>query len=127
MCSSDLGEKPYEVELFVGEVGEVASDDQIYRLTYDGQVADVHQYAVMGGAAETVAAYLQERYVEGAPLADALRLAVAALGHTETEDRVIEVADLEVAVLDRTRVQPRKFSRLSPARLEGLLTPVAGA
>ena len=55
------------------------------------------------------------------------RSAVAALGHTETEDRVIEVADLEVAVLDRTRVQPRKFSRLSPARLEGLLTPVAGA
>ena len=98
---SSGGEKPYEVELFVGEVGDTAADDQIYRLTYDGQVADVHQYAVMGGAAESVAAYLEERYVEGAPLGDALRLAIAALGHTDTEDRAIAVGDLEVAVLDR--------------------------
>ncbi|GAA4126235.1 proteasome subunit alpha [Nocardioides fonticola] len=119
---SSGGEKPYEVELFVGEVGDTAADDQIYRLTYDGQVADVHQYAVMGGAAESVAAYLEERYAEGAPLAEALKLAVAALGHTDTEDRAIAVGDLEVAVLDRTRVQPRKFARLAPARLESLLS-----
>lgn len=118
---SSGGEKPYEVELFVGEVGDTAADDQIYRLTYDGQVADVHQYAVMGGAAESVAAYLAERYAEGADLAAALRLAVAALGHTDSEDRQIAVGDLEVAVLDRTREQPRKFSRLAPARLESLL------
>ena len=118
---SSGGEKPYEVELFVGEVGDVAADDQIYRLTYDGQVADVHQYAVMGGDAESVASYLKERYAEGAPLAEALKLAVAALGHTESEDRVIAFGDLEVAVLDRTRVQPRKFVRLAPARLESLL------
>ena len=118
---SSGGEKPFEVELFVGEVGERASDDQIYRLTYDGQVADVHQYAVMGGAAESVAGYLEERYVEGASLSDALRLAVAALGHTDAEDRAIEASALEVAVLDRTRPQRRKFSRLSPARLVSLL------
>lgn len=115
------GEKPYEVELFVAETGDVAADDQLYRLTYDGQVADEHGFAVMGGAADVVAGYLRERYVEGAPLADALRLAVAALGHTDSEDRVIPVDDLEVAVLDRTRSQPRKFVRLRAARLEELL------
>ena len=81
---SSGGEKPYEVELFVAEIGEQASDDQIYRLTYDGQVADEHGFAVMGGAADVVAAYFKERYVEGASLEDALRLAVAALGHTPT-------------------------------------------
>src|SRR5919206_683033 len=59
---SSGGEKPYEVEIFVGEVGDEAEDDQIYRLTYDGQVADVHRYAVMGGAVDTVAQFLQERY-----------------------------------------------------------------
>ncbi|MBZ5733972.1 proteasome subunit alpha [Nocardioides sp. TRM66260-LWL] len=118
---SSGGEKPFEVELFVGEIGDTAADDQIYRLTYDGQVADVHQYAVMGGAAESVATYLQERYAEGASLGDALALAVAALGHTDAEDRSIAVDALEVAVLDRTRPQRRKFSRLSPARLESLL------
>lgn len=118
---SSGGEKPYEVEIFVGEIGDQASDDQIFRLTYDGQVADVHQYAVMGGAADSVSGYLKSRYTPGATLEDALRLAVAALGHTDTEDRVIPVGDLEVAVLDRTRVQPRKFLRLMPARLEALL------
>ncbi len=118
---SSGGEKPYEVELFVAEIGDTAADDQLYRLTYDGQVADEHGYAVMGGAADVVASHLKEHYAEGAALEDALRLAVAALGHSESEDRVIPVDDLEVAVLDRTRTRPRKFSRLSPARLESLL------
>ncbi len=79
---SSGGEKPYEVELFVAEIGDAPEDDQIYRLTYDGQVADEHGYAVMGGAADIVATYLKERYVEGSSLEDAVRLAVAALGHS---------------------------------------------
>jgi proteasome alpha subunit len=118
---SSGGEKPYEVEIFVAEIGESAADDQLFRLTYDGQVADEHGYAVMGGAAEVVSSYLKERYAEGSSLTDALRLAVAALGHTESEDRVIPARDLEVAVLDRTRSQPRKFSRIRPTGLEDLL------
>ena len=69
---SSGGEKPYEVEIFVAEIGDTPRTDQIYRLTYDGQVADEHGYAVMGGAADTVAAYLKEHYTEGASLADAL-------------------------------------------------------
>jgi len=118
---SSGGEKPYEVEIFVGEVGDTAAADQLYRLTYDGQVADEHGYAVMGGAADVVGGYLQERFTEGLSLGEALSLAVSALGHAESEDRVIPVKDLEVAVLDRTRSQPRKFLRLRPARLEELL------
>lgn len=118
---SSGGEKPYEVEIFVGEIGDTAADDQIFRLTYDGQVADVHQYAAMGGAADVVARYLSERYAAGASLEGALRLAVGALGHTDAEDRVIPVDDLEVAVLDRTRSRPRKFQRLMPTRLATLL------
>ncbi|MFT4263305.1 MAG: proteasome subunit alpha [Nocardioides sp.] len=118
---SSGAEKPYEVEIFVGEIGDTAAGDQLYRLRFDGQVADEHGYAVMGGAAEVVGAYLGERYAEGLDLAGTLRLAVAALGHTETDDRAIAVGDLEVAVLDRTRVQQRKFARLTPTRLESLL------
>ncbi|HWI42466.1 MAG TPA: proteasome subunit alpha [Nocardioides sp.] len=123
---SSGGEKPYEVEIFVAEIGDAPEDDQIYRLTYEGRVADEHRYAVMGGDADTVSAYLKEHYVPGATLEDALRVAVAALGHSakeggQTEDRVIPVEDLEVAVLDRTRTQPRKFRRILPARLEELL------
>ena len=118
---SSGGEKPYEVELFVAEVGDSAVDDQIYRLTYDGQVADVHGYAVMGGSVETVAGFLESRYQEALPLGEALRLAVASLGHTEGSDRVVPESDLEIAVLDRTRTQPRKFRRLRPHDLRRLL------
>ncbi len=118
---SSGGEKPYEVEIFVAEIGDEAADDQLYRLTYDGQVADVHGFSVMGGAADVVAGHLKEHYVAGASLADALHVAVAALGHSESEDRVIPVSDLEVAALDRTRAQPRKFLRLREPRLTRIL------
>ncbi|MDZ5662064.1 proteasome subunit alpha [Nocardioides sp. S-58] len=118
---SSGGEKPYEVEIFVAEIGDAAEDDQLYRLTYDGQVADEHGYAVMGGAADVVASHLAEHYVAGASLDDAIRVAVAALGHTESEDRVIPADDLEVAVLDRTRTRPRKFVRLRATRLAEVL------
>jgi proteasome alpha subunit len=118
---SSGGEKPYEVEIFVAEIGDTAADDQIYRLTYDGQVADAQGFAVMGGASETVASSLESNYREGASLNDALHVAVAALGHSDSGDRVIPVRDLEVAVLDRSRSQPRKFVRLRPDRLRDLL------
>ncbi len=118
---SSGGEKPYEVEIFVAEVGDAPADDQIYRLTYDGQVADEHGFAVMGGLADQVAAFLKERYQPGTELADAVRVAVEALGHGEGAVRVISATDLEVAVLDRTRSQQRKFQRLTDDRLATLL------
>ena len=43
-------QKPYEVEIVVAEVGRRAEDDQIYRLTYDGSVADEHGFVAMGGS-----------------------------------------------------------------------------
>ena len=107
------GEKPYEVELFVAEVGDDASGDQIYRLTYDGSVADVQGYAVMGGQTEQVETHLGEHYTEGLELTAAIRLAVESLGQDATPARTVPAADLEVATLDRTRPQPRKFKRLT--------------
>ena len=119
---SSGGEKPYEVELFVAEVGDEVADDQIFRLTYDGQVADEQDFAAMGGDAESVASYLKEHFTSGLPLDGAIRLAVAALGHTATDQRTIPAEDLEVAVLDRTRTLPRKFRRLSGDSLSGMLS-----
>ncbi len=122
---SSGGEKPYEVEIFVAEVGDSAADDQIYRLTYDGSVADVQGYAVMGGAVEPVNEYLEGHYSDGLGLAAALRLAVDALGHEGTTTREVNRERLEVAVLDRTRSQPRKFRRLTDARLADLFSQTA--
>jgi proteasome alpha subunit len=118
---SSGGEKPYEVEIFVAEVGDRAADDQVYRLTYDGQVADEHDYAVMGGSAEQAATYLKEHWTDGAGLDDSIRLAVAALGQDGNGGRTINAGDLEVAVLDRTRSQQRKFKRLTVAQLRRIL------
>ncbi len=107
------GEKPYEVELFVAEVGDDPSGDQIYRLTYDGSVADIQGYGVMGGQSEQVETHLGEHYSEGLDLTAAIRLAVESLGQDSTPARTVSAADLEVATLDRTRPQPRKFKRLT--------------
>ncbi|MGW0231022.1 proteasome subunit alpha [Actinopolymorpha singaporensis] len=119
---SSVAEKPYEVELFVAEVGETAEQDQIYRLTYDGSVADERGFAAMGGSAEQINAFLERRYQPGRSLSAALALAVEALGQDGNGTRRLDANQLEVAVLDRTRIQKRKFRRLVGPALERLLT-----
>ena len=114
--------KPYEVEIVVAEVGDRPGDDQLYRLTYDGSVAEEHGHVVMGGNSEPLAAYVRERHDPAASLEEVLRLGVGALAQTgpDGQPRTIRADDLEAAVLDRTRPR-RAFSRLVGARLERLL------
>ena len=106
--------KPYEVEMVIAEVGTTAEDDQIYRLTYDGSVADEHGFVAMGGSAEQISQGLAERYRDGLTLEEALRLAVELLGRDPVsgDQRSLTAAQLEVAVLDRARPR-RKFRRLT--------------
>src|ERR1700722_6464049 len=119
--------KPYEVELIIAEVGDRPEQDQIYRLTYDGSVADAQDFVVMGGPAEAVSTVLKRTYVPGATLGEVLRVAVDALGRDGTEPRTIAPNQLEVAVLDRNRKQDRKFRRLVGAQLARLLSDEPGA
>ena len=113
--------KPYEVEIVVAEVGDAPERDQIYRITFDGSVADEHGYVAMGGQADQVAAALKERYSEGLTLAGALGVALAALSGQESGDATqLTASQLEVAVLNRTG-EHRRFRRLTGARLEALL------
>jgi proteasome alpha subunit len=116
------GEKPYEVELFVGELGNDQSQDQVYRLMYDGSVADIQGFGVMGGQSEVVETHLGEHYTAGLALPDAIRVAVTALGQDTTPPRTVEASALEVAVLTRSRTQPRKFRRLSDADVAAALS-----
>jgi len=113
--------KPYEVEMTVAEVGETAAGDQLYRLTYDGSVADEQGYVVMGGNADAIAARLKDNHREGIELSEGLRVAVAAMTATDTgEARSLTAEALEVAVLDRTRPR-RKFRRLTDQQTAQLL------
>jgi proteasome alpha subunit len=112
--------KPYEVEIVVAEVGDTPERDQIYRITFDGSVADEHGYVAMGGEADRVAVALKERYADGMALADALGIALAALSSQANGGKEITAAQLEVAVLNRSG-EHRRFRRLTGARLEALL------
>src|SRR5579862_9599077 len=76
---SSGGEKPFEVELAVAEVGESPAADQLYRLTYDGSVADEEGLVVMGASAEEIGGVLREGRSDDMELGPALRLAVQAL------------------------------------------------
>jgi proteasome alpha subunit len=113
---SSGGEKPFEVEITVAEVGETPATDQLYRLTYDGSVADESGVVVMGGSAETIGVAVREGHREGISLAEGLQLAVSALSTSGGEPREILAGQLEVAVLDRTRSR-RTFRRLSDAAI----------
>ncbi|MDR7385441.1 proteasome alpha subunit [Promicromonospora iranensis] len=119
--------KPLEVEIVVAEVGATPEDDQIYRLTYDGTVADEHGFVVMGGQAEQLGRKVKDGWRENMSLGEALRLAVAALGSGEgSSSRTIEAAQLEVAVLERGRPR-RSFRRLARPVLADLLADGAEA
>jgi proteasome alpha subunit len=113
--------KPYEVELVVAEVGDTPAGDQMYRITFDGSVADEHGFVAMGGQADQVAGVLKERYAAGMSIEAALGAAIAALsGQGNGERNEINASQLEVAVLARGRAH-RSFRRVRGARLEELL------
>jgi proteasome alpha subunit len=117
---SSGGEKPFEVELTVAEVGETPQADQLYRLTYDGSVADEEGVVVMGASADEIGAALREGRRDDMDLGAALRLAVQALVGAESEAREVAADALEVAILDRSRPR-RTFRRLSDAAVAEML------
>jgi proteasome alpha subunit len=123
--------KPFEVELVVGEVGESPADDQIYRITFDGSVAEEHGFVAMGGQADQVAAVLKDHYEDGLPLVRALGAAIAGLagqggqGNGNGNSTELSASQLEVGILARDRAH-RTFRRLTGARLEVLLAEAAG-
>ena len=116
-------QKPYEVEICVAQVGATPEADELYRITYDGSVMDEPGFMAMGGSAEAISTVLKERHDVAADLATALALAVKGLGSVGGENgaaRELGAAQLEVAVLDRSR-KGRAFRRIAGAALETLL------
>ena len=116
------GQKPLEVEIVVAEVGATPDLDQMYRLTFDGSVADEQNYVSMGGSSESVLASLQNSWRSGMDFDAALRVAVQALSTEDSEatPRTLMPSQLEVAYLDRTK-PGRAFQRVSSESLAGIL------
>ncbi len=77
--------RPFEIEIVVAEVGADADSDQIFRLTYDGSVADEQGFVAMGGASATRPRNgLGTGWRPGMTLSEVLRLAVDVLGAVRT-------------------------------------------
>ncbi|MGK2882062.1 MAG: proteasome subunit alpha [Mycobacterium sp.] len=118
--------KPYEVELCVAEVAHYGESKapELYRITYDGSIADEPHFVVMGGTTEPIATALKDSYTENASLEEAVAIAVGALragiAGNGTETRTLAVSTLEVAILDANRPR-RAFRRITGSALENLL------
>ncbi|MCC9196688.1 proteasome subunit alpha [Arthrobacter sp. zg-Y820] len=76
--------KPFEVELAVAEVGTEPYEDHLYRLTFDGSIADESNFVVMGGQAEVVREALARTWNQDTGFPEAVRTAVAALSATRS-------------------------------------------
>ncbi|MDR3657773.1 MAG: proteasome subunit alpha [Mycobacterium sp.] len=119
--------KPYEVELCVAEVAHYGETrpPELYRILYDGSIADEPHFVVMGGTTEPIATALKDTFTENADLHDALHIAVEAL-RAESADNSsngqprLGVASLEVAILDASRPR-RAFRRITRSALQTLL------
>lgn len=150
-------QKPFEVELCVAEVamapqiearvearaglghdvdidrdearpgGTGAASDQLYRISYDGSIVDESRFIVMGGTTEPIAASLEESFVAGWSLAEALSASAAAVGAVgEDAPRELGPQQLEVAILDRFGTG-RRFRRLTDAEVGTALASVTHA
>ncbi len=109
--------KPMEVEILVAEVGYEPAGDELFHVLYDGVILDENRFTVIPGDDEAISTRLGEGWREGLTLAEALTVAVAALGGT---DRALVASDIEAAVLERG-ARRRAFRRLDEAELTTLL------
>ena len=121
-------QKPFEVELAVAEVGTTQAEDHLYRLTFDGSIADEHSFVVMGGQADKVSSVIGQGWRSSLSFAEAMNLAMAGLAppsESEEQAKALPAGALEVAVLDRhseeTRGSRRAFRRLNDADITALL------
>ncbi len=130
--------KPYEVELCVAEVAHYGETKppELYRILYDGSIADEPHFVVMGGTTEPIATALKDTFRENADLSEAVRIAVEALragsadgsgtsGGSGSDQPTLGVASLEVAVLDASRPR-RAFRRITGSALNALLPQPEG-
>lgn len=103
--------KPLEVEILVVEVGTSPENNQMFHVSFDGTISDRQLFAVVGGPADRVRAYLQEHYKPNLSLPEALQLSRQSIlaGYEKPSP---EDSPLEVGLLERSRIG-RKFHRMT--------------
>ncbi|CAM2760948.1 proteasome subunit alpha [Skermania piniformis] len=130
--------KPFEVEICVAEVGypEQNRQPQLYRISFDGSIADEREFVVMGGVTEPISTALRSAYQPGMNLTTAFGVARSALragahepGNGDKDRKPNGNSALEVAILDQARPR-RAFRRLQGdalAAISAVGTDTAGS
>ncbi|MCA4131464.1 proteasome subunit alpha [Arthrobacter sp. M4] len=117
-------QKPFEVELAVAEVGRNQAQDHLYRLTFDGSIADEDGFVAMGGQAERVSEVIAAEWNADMGLGGALRLSLKALAADKDVD-MLQPSAVEAAVLEResesSRGARRAFRRLGAEEITQLM------
>ena len=104
--------KPFEVELLLAQVGENSSQNELFRIAFDGSIFDERKFTAIGGRAEAIMTILRKEVGEDMPtLKGALSHCLMAIERMSDQNMASE--GLEVAVLDRNR-SGRKFRRIPP-------------
>ena len=104
----------FSMEIKPLEVGEEQAANEMYRIAFDGSIADEKGYTSIGGQAEELKLFLKDKFQEGLSLEAALQQATRALEAAASQK--VRATHLEVAVLERAR-PGRKFRRIPPAEL----------
>ena len=112
--------KPLEVEIVVTQLGQKISEDEIYRLTFDGSLADEHGFVAIGGQADEINQMLGQSWKSSLDFSGALKIAVEALTNQANADQEFDALNLEVAVLDRKK-SGRTFRRLTVEQTDKLI------
>ncbi len=115
--------KPLEVEILVAELGEGGHPNQLYHVAYEGTITDEDRFAVLGGEAEIISERFASSFDDNWTLGGALSAAVNSLAGP---DRTLGADDLEVAVLSKRAVSPKRnggraFRRVPAGEIAELL------
>jgi proteasome alpha subunit len=109
--------KPMEVELLIAEIGVDRASDRLFHVLYDGTVLDEHNYCVLGGDSDSVAARLGTAFKPDLGLSEVVKIATSVLAGP---DRKLSHEELEVAVLERNG-RRRCFRRIEDSQVQALL------
>ena len=104
--------KPYEVEMLICEVGLEPSENRLFKITYDGTLADQRRVSAIGGKSEALETALEAGFSEDMTLSAAFELGVSAFRTAEDRDP----DGWEIGVLERGNGR-RTFRRIDPESL----------
>lgn len=101
--------KPYEVDIIVAELGNDRSQDNLFRIQFDGTLQDANGVAVLGSYVDEIGDALAGRLGTGVGLDEAISVACEAI--EETSGETVQPQHWETAFLDRSASR-RAFRRI---------------